>query len=75
LQDSINVYHTTLYCILEDTSLQVSYVQMSGIYERVMFFVHGVHCAGLSDVNGASQYVVPRGGIFLGKLRGSFAGS
>jgi hypothetical protein len=24
-----------------------------------------VHCASLSDVHGACQYVVPRGGIFL----------
>jgi hypothetical protein len=27
--------------------------------------IHGVHCAGLSDVHGASQYVVPRDGIFF----------
>jgi hypothetical protein len=37
--------------------------------------IYGVHCAGLSDVRGASQCVVPRGGIFLGKWRSSFTGS
>jgi hypothetical protein len=33
--------------------------------------IHGVHCARLPDF---SQYVVPRGGIFLGKCRSCFAG-
>jgi hypothetical protein len=37
--------------------------------------IQGVHCAGLSDVHGASQYVMPHGGIFLGKWPSAFAGS
>jgi hypothetical protein len=38
-------------------------------------YIHRVHCAGLSDVHGASQYVAPRGGIYLGKWRSAFTGS
>jgi hypothetical protein len=34
---------------------------------KLIMFLRHVHCAGLSDIHGASQYVVPRGGIFLGQ--------
>jgi hypothetical protein len=36
--------------------------------------IHRVHCAGLSDVHGASQYAMPRGGTFLGSFVGSSDG-
>jgi hypothetical protein len=57
-------------------SLLVSMVLLHvSAYEAIIsqhLFVNCVHCAGLSDF---SQYVVPRGGSFLGKWRSSFAGS
>jgi hypothetical protein len=42
---------------------------------KPLSLIHRVHCAGLSDVHGTSQYLVPCGGIFLGKWRNAFAGS